>query len=171
MPANCSADLAAAVNYMDNIMTTGTPEAVTAMKAKFGLESLANDDFAAVLQYPINTWQDLQAYDFYVEGTSLFYQFCDAIETNADGTQNLSPQGVGMPQAFENWATVLKALGPDANCPGTGGACYSSADPNSAQYSDTTVSDTYMRAWVWLLCTELGWFQGMLQLFRYDYPW
>ncbi|KAG8951545.1 hypothetical protein FRC00_007211, partial [Tulasnella sp. 408] len=99
-----------------------------------------------------------QAIDDY-KGTSLFYQFCDAIETNADGTQNLSPQGVGMPQAFENWASVIKALGPDANCPGTGGACYSSADPNSAMYADTSVSDTYMRAWVWLLCTELGWFQ------------
>ncbi|KIO21847.1 hypothetical protein M407DRAFT_123211 [Tulasnella calospora MUT 4182] len=159
MPQNCSADMAAAVSYMDNIMATGTPDEVTALKTKFGMESVANDDFGAAIQYPINTWQDMQAYDFAQQGTSLFYQFCDAIETNADGTQSTNPQGVGMPLALDNWAEVFKAVGPDASCPGTGGSCYSTEDPNSPSYTDTSVSDTYARAWVWLLCTELGWFQ------------
>ncbi|KAG8910863.1 hypothetical protein FRC01_006083, partial [Tulasnella sp. 417] len=159
MPQNCSADLAAAISYMDNIMATGTPEEVSAMKAKFGLESLANDDFGDNLQWPINDWQDLQAYDYAQKGTTQFYQFCDAIETNADGTYNQNAQGVGMPLAFENWAKTYKALGPDKDCPGTGGSCYSTADPNAPMYTDTSVSDVHARAWEWLICTQLGWFQ------------
>ncbi|KAG8905343.1 hypothetical protein FRC01_008391 [Tulasnella sp. 417] len=159
MPQNCSADLAAAMSYMDNIMETGTPDQVTALKAQFGMESLDNDDFGAALTYPINTWQDLQAATFAQKGTSLFYKFCDAIETNADGTQNTGAQGVGMPQALTNWAKAFKALGPDQNCPNTGGACYSTINPNSQMYTNTSVTDTYARGWIWLLCTQLGFFQ------------
>ncbi|KIO21853.1 hypothetical protein M407DRAFT_28564 [Tulasnella calospora MUT 4182] len=159
MPQNCSADLAAAMDYMDNIMATGTPDQVIALKTQFGMEALENDDFGAALQNPINTWQDLQAATFSLKGTSLFFQFCDAIETNADGTQNMNPQGVGMPQALTNWAKTFKALGPDENCPNTGGACYSTQNPNSQMYTNTTVTDDYARGWIWLLCTQLGFFQ------------
>lgn len=150
--------MAAAVAYMDNIMSTGTPEEALALKTKFGMQDVANDDFGWAIQWPLNTWQSLQATSFAQEGTSTFFQFCDVIETNADGTQNTNAQGVGMPQALENWARVFKAWGPDQSCPG--GSCYDTANPNQPKYMDTSVSDTYMRAWMWLLCTELGWFQG-----------
>ncbi|KAG8923740.1 hypothetical protein FRC00_005919 [Tulasnella sp. 408] len=159
MPQNCSADLAAAMDYMDNIMATGTPDQVLALKTQFGMEALQNDDFGASLQYPINTWQDLQAATFAQKGTPLFYQFCDAIETNADGTQNTNAQGVGMPQALTNWAKTFKAMGPDQDCPGTGGACYATTNPNSQMYTNTSVTDDYSRGWIWLLCTQLGFFQ------------
>lgn len=162
MPQNCSADLAAAMDYMDNIMETGTPDQVLALKTQFGMEALQNDDFGASLQYPINTWQDLQAATFAQKGTPLFYQFCDAIETNADGTQNMNAQGVGMPQALTNWAKTFKAMGPDQDCPNTGGACYATTNPNSQMYTNTSVTDDYSRGWIWLLCTQLGFFQGKL---------
>ncbi|KAG8950857.1 hypothetical protein FRC04_007089 [Tulasnella sp. 424] len=157
MPQNCSSDLAAAVAYMDNIMSTGTQEDALALKTKFGMQEVANDDFAYALQWPINTWQELQAYSFAKDGTSTFQQFCDVIETNADGTQNTNAQGVGMPQALENWARVFKAWGPDQNCPG--GFCYDTTDPTQDKFMDTSVSDTYGRAWMWMVCTEFGWFQ------------
>ncbi|KAG9018022.1 hypothetical protein FRB90_012581 [Tulasnella sp. 427] len=159
MPKNCSTDLAAAVAYIDNIMATGSEADVLAMKTKFGFEALANDDFASALIYPLGTWQDLQAYTFATDGYPVFYQFCDAIETKADGTYNTAEQGVGLPLALENWAAVIKQALPDSDCPGTGGACYATNDPTSIMYTDTSVSDTYQRAWIWLMCTQLGFFQ------------
>ncbi|KAG9018024.1 hypothetical protein FRB90_012583 [Tulasnella sp. 427] len=159
MPKNCSTDMAAAMAYMDNVLTTGTTDEVTALKTQFGLESLQNDDFGAALQYPLNTWQDLQAASFAKKGQSVFYNFCDAIETNADGSQNKNAQGVGATQAVANWAKAFKAIGPDKNCPNTGGSCYMTTNANSQMYTNTTVSDAYSRAWIWLLCTQLGFFQ------------
>ena len=88
MPKNCSSDIAAAISYIDNTLTSGTPDQQTRLKAQFGMESVASDDFADALKYPFGTWQDLQASDYASQGESLFYTFCDAIETLQDGTQN-----------------------------------------------------------------------------------
>lgn len=157
MPQNCSSDLSAAVAYIDNALATGTPSAQTELKTSFGLGNLTNDDFGLALQYPLGTWQDLQAFTYAQEGESDFYQFCDAIEVLPDGTNNTAETGVGMPQALYNWAALWQQL-IDVQCPGTGGACLSSHNYSAPRFTDTSVSDTYQRAWAWLLCNELGWF-------------
>ena len=48
MPKNCSKDVSLVIDYMDKVLTTGNASAVTALKTKFGLESVEhNDDFMA----------------------------------------------------------------------------------------------------------------------------
>ena len=159
MPQNCSADMAAAVAYMDNVMTTGSSDQVISLKKLFGLESLQNDDFGSALTYPISGWQDLQPTDFIEDGENVIFSFCDAIETKADGSHNTAATGVGMPLALNNWAAAFKVIGPDANCPDSGGSCYSTYDYTSGQYTDLTTDDLWGRQWTWLLCNQLGWFQ------------
>ncbi|KAG8896616.1 hypothetical protein FRB99_008795 [Tulasnella sp. 403] len=140
MPKNCSADVRAGTAYMDNLLQTGTPEQVTALKAKFGLESLQNDDFGAALQWPLNTWQSLVPTTFANQGQGIFFNFCDAIETISSGQYNTAATGVGLPLALDNWAAFFKAYGPDKECPGSGGACYSSYNYASPSYTDVTVT-------------------------------
>lgn len=79
MPKNCSKDVSLVIDYMDNILTHGNKNAVTALKTKFGLESVEhNDDFMAVLENGPWLWQSNSFYTNY----SGFYQFCDAIEVS-----------------------------------------------------------------------------------------
>ncbi|KAG8903251.1 hypothetical protein FRC01_009277, partial [Tulasnella sp. 417] len=110
MPWNCSSDMAAAIASIDDTLINGTPEDVQALKTKFGYESLQDDDFATRLLFPFNTWQDLQASSFQEEGQALFFNFCDAIEAHEDGSINKSDEGVGMPLALENLATIHRAI-------------------------------------------------------------
>lgn len=79
MPKNCSKDVSLVIDYMDNVLTHGNKSAVTALKTKFGLESVEhNDDFMAVLENGPWLWQS----NSFSTGYSGFYQFCDAIEVS-----------------------------------------------------------------------------------------
>ncbi|KAG8950849.1 hypothetical protein FRC04_007081 [Tulasnella sp. 424] len=158
MPWNCSSDLTTAMTYIDGILATGNSSEVKSLKGLFGLSSLKNDDFGRALTYPLTTWQQLQAYDYQQSGQALFFKFCDAIETRADGSINQSQQGVGMPQALNNWAAFYQTIGPDKDCPNTGGSCYSTYNYSTAFYNDTSFANP-TRGWEWLLCTQLGFFQ------------
>ncbi|KAG8976892.1 hypothetical protein FRC05_002829 [Tulasnella sp. 425] len=159
MPKNCSADLSEAVAHIDKVLSTGTTIEVKALKRKFGLQVLANDDFAYALQYPLNTWQDLQADTYSRELTSGFYKFCDTIETKADNTINMDVRGVGMPLALENWAKAFKASARYKECRSILPACFSTANPKAEKFTVKEVLDQHSRAWTWMLCTQLGWFQ------------
>lgn len=56
MPANCSADVVAAISKIDQVLTSGHTGKIDAIKATFGLQDLANlDDFAAACESLINT--------------------------------------------------------------------------------------------------------------------
>ncbi|KAG9041286.1 hypothetical protein FS837_012467 [Tulasnella sp. UAMH 9824] len=157
MPWNCSSDLKAAVEYMDDVMSRGKHHEVVKLKKKFGLQSLEDDDFANALTYPLITWKDLQPLDFGQKGQALFFDLCDAVETKSDGTTDQSGKGVGLPHALDNWAAYFKAIGPDEICPRTGGACFSTYDYSSEFYTNTSISNA-ARGWEWLLCTQLGLF-------------
>ncbi|KAG8894788.1 hypothetical protein FRC00_008442 [Tulasnella sp. 408] len=142
MPWNCSSDLKAAVDYMDDLMSSGKHHEVVKLKKKFGLQSLADDDFANALTYPLVTWQDLQPTDFGQKRPAHFFELCDAVETKSNGATDQSGQGVGLPQALDNWAAYFKAIGPDEVCPGTGGACFSTYNYSSESYTNTSISNT-----------------------------
>ncbi|KAG8896617.1 hypothetical protein FRB99_008796 [Tulasnella sp. 403] len=160
LPKNCSTDLATSTEYIDTVLKSGNAANITALKTKFGLESLQDDDFATTLTYPFNKWQDLQPTDYSRTGEPLIYKFCDAIERNpTTNSTNTAATGLGLPMALDNWAAAFKALGPDQDCPGTGGACYSTYNYDSPSYTNTSNADDLNRGWTWLLCTELGWFQ------------
>lgn len=44
MAKNCSADVTLVINYIDNVLTTGTTAAKQALKDSFGLGALEHDD-------------------------------------------------------------------------------------------------------------------------------
>lgn len=57
MPQNCSTDVELVINYVDNVLKTGTPQAQTALKSMFGLGALQhNDDFGAAIENGPWTW-------------------------------------------------------------------------------------------------------------------
>lgn len=96
-------------------------------------------------------------------GEDPFYQFCDAIETHPDGKVEMTAKGVGMPTALNNYAKWMNekvANAIDGDCPGEGGACYSTYNYSSTQYTNWTVDNEWDRQWYWMVCTEFGWWQG-----------
>jgi len=53
MPKNCSADVTKVIDYVDNILTTGSDEEKRLLKKKFGLEAVEHDDdFARLVMLP-----------------------------------------------------------------------------------------------------------------------
>lgn len=160
MPANCSADAALVIAQIDTVFTSGTQEEILALKTSFGLEALGDDDFGESLTAQLGSWQEMQAYSFQQTGEDIFYQWCDAMEVTGTGTTTYNAQstGVGLPAALNNWAAWFKANYPDKDCPGTGGACYSTYDYSSSLYTNISVANQ-QRGWSWLVCTELGYFQ------------
>ncbi|KIO21848.1 hypothetical protein M407DRAFT_28560 [Tulasnella calospora MUT 4182] len=154
MPKNCSADLAATVAHIDHVVSTGTPKEVKKLKTRFGLPDLANDDFGKALQWPLLQWQNISPISTEAEYPRL-YSFCDAIE-RVNGTQSMDPQGVGLDQALENlereFETSISPMLLDAGL-------FPTSNPQLEMFTDTSVLDKYARAWTWMLCTQLGWFQ------------
>lgn len=47
MPKNCSKDVTAVIDHVDTILLNGTTEEKLALKKRFGLESLVDEDFAS----------------------------------------------------------------------------------------------------------------------------
>lgn len=77
MPQNCSTDVTKVVEYVDNILMTGSDDDKFAIKKKFGLETVEfDDDFATGLENGPWNWQGKQFYT----GYSGFDQFCDYVE-------------------------------------------------------------------------------------------
>ena len=44
MPKNCSKDVSLVIDYIDEVLTTGSPSNKTALKTMFGLEDVEHDD-------------------------------------------------------------------------------------------------------------------------------
>ncbi|KAG8992999.1 hypothetical protein FRB90_000820 [Tulasnella sp. 427] len=160
MPKNCSKDVAAAIASIDQILANGTAEEKLNLKKSFGLWNLEDGDFGETLITPMYDWQGLGPTSFNDTGEDTFFQFCDAIETRSGVTQPCA-DGVGMPTALENYAKWINKNVANAKdgCPGDGGACYSTFNYTSPQYTDWTVDNLIDRQWFWMICTELGWWQ------------
>ena len=106
MPKNCSTDVSLVIEYIDNVLTTGTADQIYALKDLFGLGALEhNDDFASMLQNGPWAWQ---GNDFYT-GYSTFYQWCDAVENAVLGSNVSTPvSGVGLQKALAGYASWVK---------------------------------------------------------------
>ncbi|KAG8878361.1 hypothetical protein FRB97_002575 [Tulasnella sp. 331] len=156
MPKNCSADVALAIQAVDQILLHGTNATKNSLKESFGLAGLHDDDFADALPSAIYVWQDQSASDYANIGADLFYQFCDAIETLPNNKTNMAAKGVGMPYALENYASFFKA---NLGCGGDDSSCYSSYDYTAEFYTNKTVDNPYDLQWYWMICTEFGWWQ------------
>ena len=52
MPANCSSDVEAVIEYVDSVLQTNDSAAIHEVKANFGLQDIVHiDDFAAACMY------------------------------------------------------------------------------------------------------------------------
>lgn len=155
MPKNCSSDLAAVVDHIDDVVSTGTPKEVKELKTRFGLPDLADDDFGGALLWPLLQWQRIipgqperQADDF--------HEFCDKIEAGGASSSMDDPRGVGMDKALENLEKEFRdSIAPKLINSGL----FPTSNPQLPLFTDTSISNESNRAWVWLLCTQLGWFQ------------
>ncbi len=63
MPANCSKDFSAIIDYVDGVFLHGSQKERTGLKKLFGLQDLKyGDDVAAAISAPIWAWQSIQLY-------------------------------------------------------------------------------------------------------------
>ncbi|KAG5982541.1 hypothetical protein E4U43_006429, partial [Claviceps pusilla] len=76
LPRNCSADFKRISAHLQEVLTTAPRNVRHQLKSKFGLEPLADDDFAGALMEPLGVWQDQQFYS----GYGNIFQMCDYIE-------------------------------------------------------------------------------------------
>ena len=77
MPKNCSKDVSLVIEYIDEVLTTGSVANKTSLKTMFGLQDLEHDDdFGAVLENGPWAWQE----NSFTTGYSQFFQFCDTVE-------------------------------------------------------------------------------------------
>ncbi|KAK6439522.1 hypothetical protein LTR95_004273 [Oleoguttula sp. CCFEE 5521] len=166
MPANCSADVSKVIDYMDNVLETGTADEVTALKTQFGLETVEHhDDFMAALENGPWLWQGNQLYR-----TTGFFTWCDYIENvspaqtnNATNVALPSSSGVGLDKALAGYAQWMREELLPGYCEGYGyadfagennTACLNSYSATSPLYTDTSLSNAVDRQWVWMTCNE-----------------
>lgn len=161
MPKNCSKDVSAVIDYMDNVLTNGTASQIRSLKAMFKMETVEhNDDFMAALENGPWLWQGNQFYTQY----SAFYQWCDYIENSINTTSVAGPDGVGVQKALQGYATWFSTVFLPDYCYETFGysdfqgtyntACFNTYNASSPLFTDTSLSNTIDRQWNWMLCNE-----------------
>ena len=124
MPANCSADVQAVIEEVDNVLSTGNPQEIQAIKANFGLQDIVHlDDFASASMSPsclcgcdvnadelesalpvesvFNYWQDGDV----STRSDGFYAFCDALEVASNG-KHAPASGWGLKTALQAWGNL-----------------------------------------------------------------
>ncbi|KAJ4415500.1 hypothetical protein N0V82_007302 [Gnomoniopsis sp. IMI 355080] len=164
MPANCSSDVSKVIDYVDSVLLSNDSDAITALKAKFGLADLAhNDDFASVLENGPWLWQSNQFYTGYSE----FYFFCDSVENVGSLFSNATTvpgaEGVGLEKALDGYSKwVSEYLVPDY-CASYGYddwtaaddlGCFDTYNASSPFYTDRSVDNAVDLQWDWFLCNE-----------------
>ncbi|KAH7916580.1 peptidase S28 [Hygrophoropsis aurantiaca] len=155
MPKNCSADVERVVAYLDNLHLTHNQKGIQDLQNAFGLEKLAHiDDFAGALQ---DNLFDYQLLDYASGPEAMFYQFCDALEVK-DGV-HAPAAGWGLQHAIQAWGNfwnttyyknVCGTLDPES--------CLGTYDASQTFYTDVSVGNVW-RAWFWMMCNELGFYQ------------
>ncbi len=157
LPANCSADVRAVVQYVDHVLANGNARQIASLKAGFGLGNLDHhDDFAVQVSYPLRQWQEDEAEVQF---------FCDFLETgDADGDDGdhpaillSNPNGVGLGTALPRYQYYINATrGP--LCGGKGNTdCNTYVDTDAFNQPDDFDDN---RQWDWLCChNPFGWWQ------------
>lgn len=144
LPRNCSSDVKAVIAYVDDILSNGSEQEVTDLKALFGLSFLSHhDDFAEQLTTPVWKWQT---------DAGKVFDFCDFIEMYDDGVSvsNTNGAGVGLATALTAYATwINETVGPicrQYNC-------------DSYNYPESFNVPTDLdgdRQWDWFLCNGMS---------------
>ncbi|EGP89515.1 serine carboxypeptidase [Zymoseptoria tritici IPO323] len=159
MPKNCSQDVSLVIDHMDNILINGTEDEAKELKALFGLQDVShNDDFMAALENGPWLWQGNQFYN-----TSGFFTWCDYVEdsVNATGSSVAGPSGVGVEKALAGYAKWFKEVQLPGYCESydyfhgeNNTECFDTYNPDSPMFTDTSLSNTVDRQWVYMTCNE-----------------
>ncbi|EFX06147.1 serine-type peptidase [Grosmannia clavigera kw1407] len=150
LPRNCSADVRAVVQYIDNTLTDGDSIAVEDLKAMFGLDFLEADDFAYWVSQPIQSWQDNE--------TAVF-AFCDLLEATENTGLDESVDGLGLDVVLPLYADYINGTY-GLYCRADNYTICDSHNPSTdASYNDPTDFGSD-RPWEWMLChNPFGWWQ------------
>jgi hypothetical protein len=170
MPKNCSTDVALVIDHMDEVLTTGSAEEVLALKTQFGMQDVKhNDDFMAALENGPWLWQGNQFYR-----NTGFFDWCDYIEnvhvsqignstSNSTAANTTIPgaAGVGLEKALAGYAAWAKADFLPGYCESFGyfsgelnTDCLDTYNASNPMFTDTSLSNTLDRQWVWMTCNE-----------------
>ncbi|GAB7359605.1 hypothetical protein MBLNU230_g6789t1 [Neophaeotheca triangularis] len=160
MPKNCSTDVSLVVDHMDDIFTNGSPSEISALKTRFGVDSIEHvDDVMAFLEWGPWLWQNNQ---FYANGG--FFEWCDYIENSVNASSNNLPgaEGVGLEKALSGYARWVQNELIPGFCEDTYGyysgdynlECTNTYNFSSPLFRDTSLSNTIDRQWQWMLCNE-----------------
>lgn len=160
LPRNCSKDLKLAIKQLDKMMDSRDAAGRTALKSKFGLGNLADDDFASALIDPLWSWQSTL---FYAHSSKL-YDMCDYIEGvgnhNVNKTQVPGEEGVGGCKALHGLAKYFREYDSQHLCdsytywPKGSNACYNSHNLTSPIYTDRSLRNEVNLQWTWMCCNE-----------------
>lgn len=161
MPKNCSKDVNLVIEHMDSVVKNGTHEEIHDLKAMFGLESVEhNDDFMAALEWAPWLWQGNQ---FYTD--TGFWTWCDYIEDSVNQTDPSKipgEEGVGLEKALAGYAKWGKEYYFPGFCQseygyygdGLNTECFNTYNESNIIFTDTSLSNTIDRQWVWMTCNE-----------------
>ncbi|KAK8022241.1 hypothetical protein PG993_013008 [Apiospora rasikravindrae] len=172
-PKNCTKDLTAVIDHIDEILFHGTPEEKQALKDKFKLGDLGDKDFGGALLNGPATWQGSQFYTLEQDGVVPLFQFCDYIENvfpnSTNATYILNQNGVGVEKALNGYAKwFVEVYLPDTcesyGLDGFNGTynteCFKYEKEDNLLYKDTRVDNVSGRTWMWMLCNEpFEWWQ------------
>ncbi|CAL3969226.1 unnamed protein product [Diplocarpon coronariae] len=158
MPKNCSKDVTAVVEYMDDVFQHGTESEKVALKTQFGLQDLDHyDDVMSILEWGPWLWQSNTFYSEYSE----FYKFCDAIEgVEAGAAITPDENGIGLAKALPNYAKWVNEVQIPGSCKHYGYEgerdveCFDTYNPNNKLFTNRTVYSPALLQWQWMLCNE-----------------
>ncbi|KFY11940.1 hypothetical protein V492_04182, partial [Pseudogymnoascus sp. VKM F-4246] len=168
MPRNCSADVKSVVKYIDNVFAHGSPKEQVALKEKFGLGKLRNDDFSGVLEYgpcvgdeaTHSRMTDGVCGDYAMRST---WRSCGGAP---NGTSDVTGPNGGVTKALEGYAKWVREIYLPESCQIFGYKdansieCYDTYNPQNKLFTDHTVDNAIDRQWQWMLCNEpFGWWQ------------
>ncbi|KAI0065737.1 peptidase S28 [Artomyces pyxidatus] len=156
MPKNCSADVQAAIAHIDQVFASGNTAAISAIKNSFGMGDVVHpDDVTGSLRENLWDWQSLQP----ASGPgATFFQFCDALEVKNGVSAPAS--GWGAEHAVAAWGDFWTTGGYlNLICGGDDAEdCLGSYNTSQSFWTDTSLNNAD-RSWMWIVCTEVGFFQ------------
>ncbi|KAL2132698.1 hypothetical protein VTI74DRAFT_3461 [Chaetomium olivicolor] len=177
-PKNCSADVGAVINYVDLVLTFGTPKMKKDLKDKFLMGELEDADFASALENGPWQWQSTQFFSVKNTGYNPYYRFCDYVENVWPNSTNKVPGagGVGLTKALDGYAKWVKEQLLPGFCEAAGYpewkgtynvGCFQNLNPSNVAYKDLTPGNWVNRQWWWMLCNEpFEWWQDGAPLLR-----
>ncbi|KAM3497017.1 hypothetical protein MY10362_009614 [Beauveria mimosiformis] len=166
MPRNCSKDMKLAIKHVDEQLSSGEKARKDAIKAKFGLPGLADDDFGWALADGLQSWQGTQ---FTTPPNKIpLFDMCDYIEgvggKNGSAIHIPDENGVGTCAAVAGLAKWFRTVRIPGSCQRNWGDywkndsktidCWDTHNPNSPFFTDRSLRNEWNLQWQWMSCNE-----------------